>query len=342
MPRGNFWEITYDPGGANPTREIKLSESDGSTGYEDSKIVSTPGAPITVRRRIDDPQKRFHKCHFALEISDSRIANWQFYRCTFDGSRWRNVKFSDCLFEECHFSDVWFTRCQFLATCEFIKITASAELLRFESTSISATSFLRALSTNLDYLPDKVTKEYQLYRLNGTREKLAKLLFDSTKSEPDIDFYFQAYKELTIAMLRAKVERRRYTFARSRPARNSPLSFYIESFPARLEFIVVALSGSFSDWGRSLVRPMLFFFCVVSAFTGVYFSFIYRLQPIPFSDQFWRSFMEALNITLVAGYTSFFNSSESLLRQGIEVANLILGLFWYSLIVPTITRKTLR
>jgi hypothetical protein len=95
MPRGNYWEIIYDPGGSNPIREVKLSESDGSTGYMDSKIVSDRGAPIAVKRHIDDPQRTFHKCHFASVVSDSRIANWRFYRCSFDGSRWQNVKFSD-------------------------------------------------------------------------------------------------------------------------------------------------------------------------------------------------------------------------------------------------------
>ena len=150
-------------------------------------------------------------------------------------------------------------RCQFLATCKFIKITASAELFRIESTAISASSFLGALTTNLGHLPSNVSKEYQLYRLHKTREKLAKLIFDSTKDEPDIDFYFEAYKELTLAMLRAKVERNRYNFRHSEPKRSNPLKFFVSSLPARLELLAIALSGWFSDWGRSLVRPMLFF-----------------------------------------------------------------------------------
>jgi len=342
MPRGHYWEITYEPGIVPPREEVDLSTNDKSIGYADSTIVSGLSAPTVIKRHADDPERTFHKCHFALHIADSRIANWRFYQCTFEGSRWNNVKFSGCVFEECHFSEVWFTGCQFLATCKFIKITASAELFRIRNTAISASSFLGALTTNLEHLPHNVTKEYQLYRLHRTREKLAKLIFDSTKNEPDIDFYFEAYKELTLAMLREKVERNRYKFSHSKPIRNNPVKFFLSSLPARLELLTVVLSGSFSDWGRSLTRPMLFFLGVVLMFTGVYYGFFYRLGTCPFQDQLAKSSIEALNVTLVAGYTAFFASSESLLRQCVETVNLLLGLFWYSLIVPTITRKILR
>jgi hypothetical protein len=108
MPRGHFWEIVYEPEGANPSEEVDLSKNDKSTGYRDSRIISDPVAPTVIKRHVDDPERTFHKCHFALNMQNSRIANWRFYRCTFEGSQWTNVKFSDCVFDECHFSEVWF------------------------------------------------------------------------------------------------------------------------------------------------------------------------------------------------------------------------------------------
>jgi hypothetical protein len=112
----------------------------------------------------------------------------------------------------------------------------------------------------------------------------------------------------------------------------------MRSVPARLELLAVRASGWFSDWGRRVIRPMLFFSGVVLVFTCVY----YELEASSARGHLGRSLIEALNVTLVAGYTAFFVSSDSLLRHCFQTGNLLLGLFWYSLIVPTITRKILR
>jgi hypothetical protein len=344
MARGNdrYWEITFDPDDEEPTISVTLSELTGITGWENRKIVGQGQSPSQIKMREKDPQKRFEKCHFALDVSNSSFSNSYFCRCTFEDSTWVNVKFSKCTFEECHFARVFFNRCQFLNSCKSSKITASAELFRVEGTSLSSSSFLGALTTNIEYLPSNTTKEYQFYRLRGTKEKLAKLIYESTKSEADIDFYFEAFKELILAMLDAKVEYHRFKPLTSRPRKKNPWVFYALSFPYRVERGIVKLSGSFSDWGRSIFRPMLFFLIVVIFFSMLYYALAFRFEPSSLPEQLSKSAIAALNVTLVAGYTAFFNSDQPLLLQACEGVNLLLGLFWYSLIVPTVTRKILR
>ena len=344
MARGNdrYWEITFDPDDEEPTISVALSELDGITGWENRKIVAHRPISVPDQDARKDPQKRFEKCHFALDVSNSSFSNSYFYRCTFEDSTWVNVKFSKCTFEECHFARVFFNRCQFLNSCKFRKITASAELFRVEGTSLSSSSFLGAVTTNVEYLPANTTKEYQFYRLRGTKEKLAKLIYESTKNEADIDFYFEAFKELILAMLDAKVEYHRFKPRASRPSKKNPCVFYALSFPYRVERGIVKLSGSFSDWGRSIFRPMLFFLIVVILFSMLYYALAFRFECYSLPEQLSRSAIAAFNITLVAGYTAFFNSTQPFLLQTAESVNLLLGLFWYSLIVPTVTRKILR
>jgi hypothetical protein len=229
-----------------------------------------------------------------------------------------------------------------LASCRFASISASAELFRITETAISATSFLGALTTNLAHLPKKVSAEYQRHRLVGTKEKLAKLIYDSTKNEPDVDFYFEAYKELMLAILDEKVEKHRYRVLATGPKKSNSFKFILMSFPARVEREIIRLSGWFSDWGRSLVRPMVFFITAVIVFSLVYYGLGFRCSANRVPEQLLRSFIEAMNVTLVAGFTAHFSVSQDLSVQLVQVTNLLVGIFWYSLIVPAVTRKVLR
>lgn len=342
MARGKYWEITHDPDHDDPTETVKLSDLEGVTGWDNRTIVGDGANPVTVRFRVSDPARHFERCNFTARVVDSNIANWHFNRCTFKGSKWENVKFSRCVFTECHFAEAMFHRCQFLESCKFVRISASAELFRITETAISASSFLSALTANLAYLPQNVSVEYQRHRLVGTKEKLAKLIYDSTKSEPNVDFYFEAFKELMLASLDEKVEKHRYQRSAATPTKNNYCRFILMSLPARIEREIVRLSGWFSDWGRSLVRPMIFFIAAVVLFSFVYYGLNFRCSANRVSERLLKSFIEAMNVTLVAGFTAHFDDSQDLPIQLVEMTNLLVGLFWYSLIVPVVTRKILR
>lgn len=345
MPRGNYWEMTYDPEAKQPDIAADLMQLDGTTGFCDRKIVGKNAKPVQVKTKKSDPELRFERCDFALTVKDSLITNCTFSKCSFDGSKWENVKFSSCKFENCHFSRTSFVYCHFVDSCTFKNNSASAELLRMEDTAISASAFMASLSTNLDHLPPNISADYQRHRLVGTRETIAKTLFCSTRNEGNLKFYFEAYKELICSSLKQKIERHRYIAESRQPV--PKCKFLLKSLPARCEGVIVRTAGWLTDWGESLLKAFAFFGIVVLLFCGVYFFYELHHQMTGTHDgdycvRMGKTLVMSLNISLVAGYTGYFQANDPFMLQCIMIVNLVCGLFWYSLIIPVVTRKTLR
>jgi hypothetical protein len=110
----------------------------------------------------------------------------------------------------------------------------------------------------------------------------------------------------------------------------------LQSSPARIERRIVLLSGWLTEWGRSLLRPFGFFAATVLFFTNIY-RFMDPTSAYHSAFEGWlTALIKALNITLVAGYTAHFDASSSLINQSVCVANLSLGIFWYSPIAGSV------
>jgi Pentapeptide repeats (8 copies) len=332
MPRGRFWEATFDPNWEGPTVNASFTDLDGSSELVE-RVVKSPN-PVTVKWTLTAPTRLFQKCDIAENVRDSFISNCTFSECRFQGSSWTNVKFSNCRFVLCDFSRAIFSRCYFVSNCRFERISASAELFRIEETAISATAFISGLETNLVHT-DQV--EYQKHRFIGTRQKIAKSIFSATRNEADVNFYFEAYEQLTRCTLDEQVEQHRFDGA----APVSSRRFWFRSAPARLERRIVLTSGWLTRWGRSLLWAFAFFLVTVSVFSGAY-ALITPVPAVMASDLIWQSAVQALNITLVAGYTAHFNPEAPRLHQGMCLANVLLGIYWYSLVVPVLSRRILR
>jgi len=288
----------------------------------------------------DQTPRRFQQCDFVLVLEDSFVCDCTFSQCRFKGSAWRNVKFSKCAFINCDFSGITLTRCRFLSDCTFRGNSASAELFRIEETAISASAFISALRTNINYLPHDITPEYQQNRFLGTKQKIAMALFSATRNEPDLEYYDQAFEQLVRCTLDYKVEQHRFDHITK--DQTSRLRFHVRSFPARVERFVVQASAWLTSWGRSVFRPCLFLVIVVLAFAGAYASLGHGDGCVGAWAVVRSSVVEAINVTLVAGYTAYFHSTASFLDRVVWVMNLVLGLFWYSLIIPVLSRRILR
>src|SRR3989442_386365 len=112
MPRGNFWEATFDPDWDGPDEEAFLTSLDGSTGLAKRRIVAADGKPVSVRwKRGDNTPRRFQQCDFQLEVRKANVSDCTFSRCRFKASTWQEVKFSNCTFEDCDFSGVSLFHC---------------------------------------------------------------------------------------------------------------------------------------------------------------------------------------------------------------------------------------
>jgi hypothetical protein len=338
MPgRGNFWEATYDPHWDGPTEEAALDRLDGSTGLVRRRVVAADGKSATVRWRIrDQTPRRFQECDFVLEVRDAFISDCTFDCCRFKSSTWYNVKFSNCTFQHCDFSSMTLIGCYFVNDCRFIGNSASAELFRIDDTAISASAFMLGLQTNVKYLAVGYTQEYQQNHFVRTRQKIAMALFTATRNVANLDYFDEAYEQLVCATLDERVEQHRFNRVTRRQTKQ--LRFVILSFPARIERMILRISGWLTNWGRSVFRPCLFLLGVVATFSALYASLGHAGGIKDLSS----SVLEALNVSLVAGFTAYFSAKAPLLDRVVWACNLILGLFWYSLIIPVLSRRILR
>ena len=323
-------EEDYLSSGESPTQ---LQEADTGANGKSLRIDDFSGSK-------NNRKMLFTRCWFYGKLAQENISQWTFYECAFDQSSWEQVKFSRCTFRRCHFYKVSMAECSFMDSCVFEANSASPETLILRGTQINPESFLGAIKTNLDHLPGDVSEEYQRYRLHRTKANLARLIFFSTKDEPSLEIFGDAQKQLIIHDGYKKIDHHRFHFGSTstKPQKTPPWRFWVRSIPARIELYILRVSGFLTSWGKSLTRPMVFFLSTVLVYAFLYFT----LSDSEQSPEIAAQIIKALNVTLVAGYTSYFEASAPVKQQALLTTNLIIGLFWYSLIVPVVVRRVLR
>ena len=330
MARGNYWEVIYDAEGVDPTEIAEIESIRGTNGLH-HKILR--GTKSNIKRRASERPLTFSNCTIKVAIDNSQITNCTFTRCLFNETTFTNVKFSNCHFKECHFRISLFDQCYFIDNCSFIHNSASAELFRLRGTALAASNFIGNLVTNVQNLPATASKDYQLFRFSETRQKIAYMLFESVRSEPNTRYIDEAFKEYICADLRFRIDEFRYV--NRDPAKpRSPRSFWWFSLPLRVERQIVLAVAWLSDWGRNYIRPLAFFCATILIFSIIYYKLSDR--------NFEIAFIKACNITLVAGYTAYYGAQQSGLLKMIETINLSVGLLWYSLLIPLISRRIQR
>jgi hypothetical protein len=114
MARGNFWEMTFEPGWDGPTLKVNFKAVEGTSGLADRIIVSEENEAAVVKWLLTGPKLHFQRCDFVAIVKDSLVSNCTFTQCRFAGSHWEHVKFSNCVFEKCDFSKAVFVRCYFI------------------------------------------------------------------------------------------------------------------------------------------------------------------------------------------------------------------------------------
>lgn len=333
--RGKFWEITYRKNGWSPVVvEFNPRERlDTVTGLVSTKItakkcdLNESGALSGCHLKNRD----FVSCDFRLSLYRSSFENCTFRDCDFSQHTWTEVSFTNCTFERCNFVLWTFDSCSFLNTCKFAEITFAHHKVNLQNTAISASSFLAAIVTNVENLPPDVDKEYQEHRLVGSKLGIAVAIYQSTKDVANLEYYFEAYKELRLATLRKNVEFAQYPISTARFARFRAL---IASLGPRLELLLAEVTGGLTNWGQSVVLPLEF-----ALWVFLFFIVIYGL----FADtSLVGAIQQSFNITIVAGYTFHLDADDAWHLKMLKAINLIFGLFWYSLLIPTVVRRVLR
>jgi uncharacterized protein YjbI with pentapeptide repeats len=326
--RGNYWEVTYK---AHPERLASWTlGGDGDLATETGKTRVTVDTGQSGTRAINLAQKRFETCDFNhFTLGDSSFSNCTFSDCRFVKANFTNVKFSHCRFEACHFLYARFKECQFIS-CTFSRISASAELLQFERTGISASAFVNALVTNLDALPDGITEDYQEYRLLASKTKIARGIFLSVRDEPELDQLFDANRCFEIALQRKQIADAYWALGDRRLIKKSFLYRYTVGPFRRASYVTIRFAGFLTDWGQSPGKSFWFLLATIAAFTAVY--------RIAFDTSLAAAALRALDCTFVFGYPGGRGDAIHF----VMFLNAFAGFCWYALLIPALSKRLFR
>jgi hypothetical protein len=330
--RGNFWEVTFAPTAPDfidwPLESEKSLLND--TGKTRVLITAKPGT-----RAINLRDRTFRECdvnHFNL--ADASFTKCVFENCRFIKANFENVKFSGCTFVKCHFQTVRFDRCQFIG-CTFGQISASAQLLKFHATSISATAFLRALVTNLEYLPSTIPHVYQEHRFLADRTRIARAIFLSVRDEPDLDHLFDANETFELCRQHQRIGEAKWRIDGSKLVEQSKLSRLFGVPVSYLHLFLMQAAGFSTKWGRSPFRTTWYLVTIIVLFGILYASC--------FSDSPGTAFLRSLDCALVFGYTRYPGPLTEKMPLAVTMfTNAFLGFSWYALFIPALSKRLFR
>ena len=104
------------------------------------------------------------------------------------------------------------------------------------------------------------------------------------------------------------------------------------AFVTVLEYLLIVLFGTLSNWGGSIMRVFGFGIFTLISFSAVYYIYI----DISFLDALIRSF----DITFIGGYSKYTATYDFPYSEIVFIINMIVGLIWYAILIPTIIAHT--
>lgn len=334
-----YWEPVYKPETASAQFtqfdwDLKNSHGPKSALCEASELAALVGShdSHTIRNAI------FETCDFDGVFDFCRLSfqNCKFRDCDFGRSKWFDVKFSRCIFEGCSISTVSFYDTQFI-DCSWEKLGLSAEEMDLKRVLISNPhAFIHAAYTNIDkdVLAQKNTNaRYQLYRLEKTKSKIARKVLLAVQASADDDAYYNAIMTHTDQLSAWKAAEAKF-FADTRHF-GKKLFWYPVWLLYLFERILLRTSGSINGWGGKVGRAFICGLGLIIAYSMIYdFYGIY--------DDYKLSILAAIEITLLVGFTKYTTTSMPICNQFLVFTNVLLGLWWYAIFLPTIINRISR
>lgn len=337
----NYWEPVYQPEKNEPSTEFNW-------GIEHNKGPTTLVCTATkLLEKIGD-QKSFHipdivfsSCDFSGDFRGPRITfkDCKFQLCDFGRTKWVGVKFSKCLFEKTSLSTSTFEACDFL-DCTWIDVGLSSLEMHMSDCVISnPENFINSAYTNTDEATlSQLSKSvsYQKYRLEKTKMKIARNLMTNLQSVGEDEAFYESVMTYTNQVIKSKISQDSYTLCHDRSSRLLVLIALFRLPALYLEQGMVLLSGRFNGWGGKLGRCFLLGLAIV-IFFGWYYWLIGALERnIP------EGLLAALEITLLVGFTKFSTATSDFMVQLAFSMNMLLGIWWYAVFVPTLINRLSR
>lgn len=326
---------------------VNFDNLDNSDGKGESEKPNT--------KRIVISNAFFEMCDFRGNNSGQKITfkNCQFTRVYFGHSELYDVNFDNCVFNESSFSLAKFYRCFFNETCKYKKISISGGKTNFDNSIISSEGLLSNAFkyATTEYCNEhSLNKEDQVYRMYLSQVKLARNILNSVSIIGDDDIYYDATK--TLFKLRLKERESKIKLAASNyktaakdqnKLKNNTLWIYktTRSFLFPFEKMMLNFFGLINGWGSNFLRCMFF-----GGIIFIIFAIIYFIQQsgaegtnLTWNQQLLKSMIQSLDITFLAGYTKYSVANDPPTQQLLLLINMILGLFWYGVSLPTLINK---
>lgn len=245
------------------------------------------------------------------------------------------MKFSNCSFIKVSFGQTKIENCEF-RSCIWEDIGISPNGLELSSTYLSNVSdFIAAAATNLDPVvlqANKADGQSQKLRLENTKATIARRFLKMLQDEGDEDAFYNCVRTFQLQHATSQMASARLRL------RDRSLGLWTRSGAALAwvtwlgERELLRSIGCINGWGSSVIRPMLWIFGCIVAFSGIYSvsSTLLNVHPLQ------RSF----DIAIIAGYT-LYGTEESLVTA-IQDIQLIISVVLYAVFFSTVVNRLSR
>ncbi|OBU06767.1 pentapeptide repeat-containing protein [Morganella psychrotolerans] len=305
--------------------------------------------------------------------------NCKFEKCYFSFSEFNDVNFTNCNFQCCSFSQAKFYRCFFDDNCRFYNISISGSTTLISQTEIRASKFFKKIYKPYDeqldlYKSKGLNRKEEIFRLNRSVLKVSKVMLESNRNCSNDDVFYDSVKNLFIKKLNDKKSSNSYRIEQLRIElinkkkdvklkENKAISFrllclfkiiYLFLFKKTaffIEGIVMKMFGFINGWGSSLPRVFIFGVLILLIYTIIYMFMDGGQVPVisVYGEAknvevtsfyyFTNSLLKSFDVTFLAGYTKHITMYDSILKQLTLLTNMLVGLFWYSVLIPTLINK---
>lgn len=363
----NFWDVTYDKDvdiyGFADARIYEIGElSLNHKQFQSYVIDFSYEKQEPVERTLDSVKEKaeriyieniqFNTCDFIGGNEGKKITfrNCVFEKAYFGYSCLKDVNFEECKFSNTSFALTKFHRCRFDELCTFSEISISGGKTVFTESAICAGKLIDAIYiyATKEYCKKHPTKkiEQERSKMYESMVKLARNILESVSKNGDDDSYYNAVKQVHKLKIKEKHHKKLWEIRKNKSKSFFKLIFYpfhyaIVKCAMPIETFILKTFGFLNGWGASVFRCVLFGFSILTIFSMLYYFF--GMEPVQPGDTTFphviKSIIQSFDITFLAGYTKYVSAKDDYVFQLMCLANMLLGLIWYAISIPTVINK---
>lgn len=335
--KSSFWEPIYDPTDSNA---FPYSQWPQAVNERCEHVtLSIRHFPWKLDDKVVFSNVSFARCDFEGDFTQftPTFKGCKFESCDFGFSKWKRAKFKDCTFTSCSFSIATFEECEFRES-RYTQIGLSGNETFLQGTTFTdPKGFLDSAytCTNGSLLNEKGRSiEYQLMRLEGTKATVARTLLHSSSNAGDEEIYYNCVKLYQNLSITSKLMEAKNSLS-EKPAWDKSILSLLRIVNLKLEYLIINSVGWLNNWGASIAKPTLMGVLMV-----VVFSFLYWVSSI--KPTMLGALSASIDISLLVGFTKQANNSLPMGTKFIFSLNMIAGLIWYSVLLPTVVNRVSR